>query len=116
MIFEFWMNTGDAGVVGEYTATSGQLRALLADLDGFIGVERYESCSEPGKFAAIGFFDDEAAVARWRNTSAHRRAQELGRSRFFTDYRIRMAEMIRDYGPNRRAEAPIDSRHHHEGA
>jgi heme-degrading monooxygenase HmoA len=113
MIFEFWLDT-DGGVVDEYGTTATELRELLVGLDGFEGVERFESCSEPGKFAALGFFRDEDAVGRWRNDPAHRRAQELGRTRFFTDYRLRMAEVMRDYGPDHRREAPLDSRRHHE--
>lgn len=112
MIFEYWMS--NHGVQDEYTATSAGLRCELAEFAGFRAVERFESCGEPGKFVAIGFFDDEAAVTRWRNHPTHRAAQELGRNRFFTDYRLRMAEVIRDYGPDQRASAPADSNRHHE--
>lgn len=115
MIFEYWMDGSDADLADDYNATSARLRELLAEVDGFAGVERFASCSEPDKFLTVGFFADEAAVARWRNDPAHRRAQELGRGRFFTDYRLRMARVIRDYGPARRSEAPLDSRQHHGG-
>lgn len=77
---------------------------------GFRGVERFESCATPGKFVAIGVFDDEDAVTRWRNRPEHRRVQGLGRARLFVDYRLRMAEVTRDYGPHNRKEAPNDSR------
>ena len=55
-------------------------------------------------------FDDEAAVAEWRNLPEHREAQTLGRDRFFRDCRLRLAEVTRDYGPSDRDEAPADSR------
>ena len=63
----------------DYRAMSSDLRILLTDIDGFRGVERFESSSEPGRFVAIGSFDDEDAVTRWRNDPLHRRAQRLGR-------------------------------------
>lgn len=113
MIFEFWMAPGDE-VLTHYSSTSAELRSLLADVDGFGGVERFESCSEPGKFVAIGFFDDEAAVEQWRNEPLHRSAQALGRNSYFADYRLRMADVVRDYGPDDRHDAPADSNHHHE--
>lgn len=116
MIFEFWMDPNDNDVFDVYAATSAELRTVLDEVDGFGGVERFESCSEPGKFVALGFFDDEGAVARWRNHPAHRRAQELGRNRYFTNYRLRMAELVRDYGPTDRVDAPVDSNAHHEGS
>jgi len=114
MIFEFWIRP-DQAVLADYTAMSSDLRILLAHIDGFRGVERFESSSEPGRFVAIGFFDDEDAVTRWRNDPLHRHAQRLGRSRFFSDYRLRMAHVVRDYGPNSRRTAPADSNQLQEG-
>ena len=35
--------------------------------------------------------------------------------RIFADYRLRVAQVLRDYGPNDRAQAPDDSRHVHGG-
>jgi len=115
MIFEYWMDPDNQLVNDEYSSTSATLRTVLADVVGFGGVERFESCSEPGKFVAIGFFDDEAAVTSWRNHPAHRRAQQLGRDRYFTDYRLRMADLVRDYGQSERAEAPAACNKPHEG-
>ena len=50
------------------------------------------------------------AAAAWCNTSAHRRAQALGRSQVFRRGRLRMAEAICDFGPDDREQAPADSR------
>ena len=113
MIFEYWFDPADETAYREYLAESGRLRELLPGLDGFCGIERYASEKEPRRFLAIGFFRDEAAVAAWRNTPAHRRAEALGRSRFFPGYRLRMAEVLRDYGPDDRDQAPADSRRAH---
>lgn len=113
MIFEFWFDPDDRATYEEYLAESAKLRELLPAVDGFEGIERFESVGEPGRFVAIGFFRDEDSVTAWRNTPQHRRAQALGRGRFFTGYRLRMAEVIRDYGPDDRTEAPADSRGFH---
>jgi heme-degrading monooxygenase HmoA len=114
MIFEFCFDPGDEAAYREYLEESARLRELLPGLDGFHGIERYRSDTDPARFVAIGWFRDEAAVAAWRNAPAHRRAQSLGRRRFFTDYRLRMAEVVRDYGPRDRAGAPADSRRAHD--
>jgi heme-degrading monooxygenase HmoA len=113
MIFEYRFDPDDEATFQDYLAESARLRELLPELDGFYGIERYASEAEPGKYLALGFFRDEEAVAAWRNTPAHRRAQALGRHRFFTTYRLRMAEVVRDYGPDERDEAPADSRRVH---
>src|SRR5262249_21710148 len=64
----------------------------------FISIERFESLYEPGKMLSLSFFRDEAAVNAWRNLEPHRHAQALGRAEIFSDYRLRIAGVIRDYG------------------
>jgi heme-degrading monooxygenase HmoA len=92
-----------------YLDLASQLKADLAEIDGFISVERFESLAEPGKVLSLSFFRDEAAVAVWRNRPGHRGAQALGRSGIFKDYRIRIAQVLRDYSLHDRDEAPRDS-------
>jgi heme-degrading monooxygenase HmoA len=62
----------------------------------------------------VSFFRDEAAVEAWRNVMEHRRGQAKGRERIFANYRIRIANVLRDYGMNDREQAPRDSRAIHE--
>ena len=93
-----------------YLDAAAKLRPLLATVDGFISIERFESLTQPGKILSLSFWRDEAAVAQWRQLEAHRRTQELGRNAYFADYRLRVAGVIRDYGKDERAQAPADSR------
>jgi len=76
-------------------------------------VERFESLAQPGKLLSLSFWRDEAAVARWRNDMRHRASQTEGRGGVFRDYRLRVAEVVRDYGMHERVEAPDDSREKH---
>jgi hypothetical protein len=87
MIFEFWFDPEAPHIFEEYLAN---------------------------KFVAIGFFENEAAVKRWRTAPEHRHVQLLGRNRLFTRYRLRMADVTRDYGTDDRRQAPRDSRAWHE--
>ena len=48
------------------------------------------------------------AIKAWRETLHHRQAQKKGRQSIFEDYRLRIAEVVRDYGMTERAEAPQD--------
>lgn len=93
-----------------YLETAAVLRQRLDAIDGFISIERFESLTRPGRILSLSFWRDEAAVAIWRTTEAHRQAQAAGRGGLFRDYRIRVAQVIRDYGPTNRGEAPADSR------
>lgn len=92
-----------------YLDTAAALRAELAAIDGFISVERYASLSRPERILSLSFWRDEDAVRRWRNLAAHRHAQSLGRQGMFRDYRLRVTEVVRDYGLRERAEVPADA-------
>ena len=97
----------------EYLATAAALTPLLEAIDGFVGVERFQSLTNPDKVLSLSFFRDEAAVEAWRNTTAHRSAQAAGRAGVFSDYRLRIAAVARDYGLHDRQQAPEDSRRAH---
>ncbi len=93
-----------------YLQAAAALRPLLEQVDGFISIERFESLSEPGRLLSLSFWRDEAAVARWRQMEAHRLTQQQGRAPIFSDYRLRVVAVVRDYGLKDRAQAPLDSR------
>jgi heme-degrading monooxygenase HmoA len=93
-----------------YLDAAAALRPLLADNDGFISVERFESLTTPGKILSLSFWRDEESVAKWRQLESHRGVQAAGRQSIFADYRLRVAQVVRDYGMNDRDEAPADSR------
>lgn len=110
VIFEVWPAKGEQA---HYLDLAAALRAELETMDGFISVERFESLTDPGKLLSLSFWRDEEAVRAWRNRPAHRRTQAKARGGVFSDYRLRIAEVARDYGMNDRAEAPHDSRAAH---
>ena len=101
------------GRLQDYLDAAERLRPLLLEVDGFVSIERFETLSEPGKVLSLSFWRDEAAVARWRRLEAHRAVQATGRAGVFADYRLRVAEVLRDYGLSDRAQAPADSRGAH---
>lgn len=97
----------------EYLDIAKNLLPQLQTLDGFISIERFESLYTPGKILSLSYWRDEKAVAQWRNTEEHRLGQEKGRDGVFSDYRLRVVSIIRDYGMFDRAQAPDDSKQHH---
>ena len=93
-----------------YLELAAELRPLLDSIPGFVSIERFQSLSDPGKLLSLSFWEDEAAVAAWRNTGQHRAAQAEARAGVFEDYRLRIAAVLRDYGRDDRLQAPEDSR------
>ena len=110
VIFEARVQEGQKDA---YLNAAAALRPLLADVEGFISIERFESLANPGKILSLSYWRDEDAVKQWRNVEAHRGIQEAGRKSIFADYHLRIAHVIRDYGMHDRAQAPTDSRQAH---
>ena len=77
------------------------------------GLKLHAPAYEPGKILSLSFFRDEAAVRAWRTTNEHRVAQVKGRGEIFSNYRLRVAGVIRDYGMLEREQVPSDSREVH---
>jgi heme-degrading monooxygenase HmoA len=101
------------GLTDAYLDLAAALRPELEQVDGFLSVERFRSLTDPDTLLSLSFFRDEAAVRAWRTLPSHRVAQEAGRRSIFGDYRLRIAQVVRDYGMTARSQAPDDSRQMH---
>jgi heme-degrading monooxygenase HmoA len=112
VIFEVWAKGEHRQA---YLDLAAELRPLLEKQDGFISIERFASLADPDKLMSVSFWRDEEAVAAWRRVEQHRAAQAQGRARLFENYRIRVAEVLRDYGMDaNREQVPADSREFHK--
>ncbi|MEC4087810.1 antibiotic biosynthesis monooxygenase [Pseudoalteromonas rubra] len=89
-----------------YLDIAADLKPSLQNIDGFISIERYQSLNDPERLLSLSFWRDEAAVLQWRMQEEHRAAQQQGRQRMFQHYRIRVAQVMRDYGSQDREQAP----------
>ena len=110
VIFEVFPAEGQTDA---YLDIAAGLREEVEAIEGFVSVERFRSITDPDKLLSLSFFEDEAALDRWRNLRKHRSAQAAGRPGVFADYRLRVAHVLRDYGLSDRAEAPADSKETH---
>jgi heme-degrading monooxygenase HmoA len=113
MIAVLFEATPHAGRRDAYFDMARTLLPLLDGIDGFISIERYQSLADPSRLLSLSFWRDEAAVAAWRNLAEHRGAQAAGRQDVFAAYRLRVAEVVRDYGMHDRSGVPADSRLRH---
>lgn len=102
------------GKIDEYLEIATHLKPILEKIDGFISIERFSSLAEEGKVLSLPFWKDEEAINEWRNQEVHRRAQEKGRGGVFSNYRLRVANVSRDYGRSEREQAPVDSKKVHD--
>lgn len=99
---------------GDYFDIAAKLRPELERINGFISVERFQSITNPAKVLSLSFWKDEESIQLWRNVEMHRHAQQAGRDFIFHDYRLRIANVVRDYSLKEREQAPSDSKNFHQ--
>lgn len=88
-----------------YLEIAQSLREEVEKIEGFISIERFSSLTSEGKLLSVSYWENEAAIEQWREQSNHQAAQQEGRQSLFSDYRIRVATVVRDYGIHDRAQA-----------
>ena len=81
----------------QYLEIASKLKEQLVKMDGFISIERFTSLVEEGKILSLSFWEDQNAIDNWKANIDHMSAQQKGRESLFEDYRIRVAEVVKDY-------------------
>lgn len=99
--------------IKEYLELAAALKDELSACAGLLSIERFQSLVDEGKLLSLSFWKDESSVEQWRNLMAHRSAQQKGKNELFSEYRIRVCSVMRDYTERLRAEAPPDSNKFH---
>jgi heme-degrading monooxygenase HmoA len=78
----------------DYEEWSKQMDRLVVTMPGYIGhASFFDAPSRKG--VTISYFQSMQRLDAWREVSEHRAAQTLGRSRFYEDYEIEVAEIVR---------------------
>ncbi|WP_462163023.1 antibiotic biosynthesis monooxygenase family protein [Pseudoalteromonas xiamenensis] len=95
VIFEVTLN---AEGMTRYFKMAQALKGALSQVDGFISVERFQSLSDADSFLSLSFWQSEAAILQWKTHFEHQLAQEKGKTELFSNYRIRVSNVLRDYG------------------
>lgn len=78
----------------EYPAVAERLRTLALNEFGCI---EFISSSESGCEIAISYWPTLEQIEAWENHPEHRQAQNLGRDRWYTSYRVQVVEVLREY-------------------
>jgi len=85
------------GLDATYAEVATHLHELVQHIDGFISVERFESIANPGKFVSVSYWRDEAAIKAWRADMEHQKGIVKGKRDIFAEYRIVIADIVKDY-------------------
>lgn len=78
----------------EYGAWVDRMNTEVAEIDGYLSHTSFrDQATREG--ITVAYFTDENAIRRWREFPDHLQAQTLGRERFYAEYRIDVAEIVR---------------------
>jgi heme-degrading monooxygenase HmoA len=91
VIFTSLRTEGDNGSA----RMSERMDELAAQQSGYLGLE----AARDGLGITVSYWADEDSARAWKQVAAHLVAQERGREVWYSDYRVRVAVVHRDYGP-----------------
>jgi heme-degrading monooxygenase HmoA len=79
-----------------YLGMAKMLRPELEKIDGFIDNTRYASLTRAGWLLSLSSWRDEKSLVRWRTATKHHKIQQAARDRVFSDYRLRIGQIVAD--------------------
>ena len=92
VIFTSTRTPGDNG----YAAMAETMDKLAAEQPGYLGLES----AREGVGITVSYWATENDAKAWKQIAAHLAAQQLGQDQWYSDYRVRVATVHRDYGPH----------------
>jgi heme-degrading monooxygenase HmoA len=93
--------------VHEYRPLASEMLDLARSMPGFRSFKSFTA--DDGERISIIEFDSLAQLDAWRDHPQHRRAQQLGRERFYSEYHLQVCGEIRAYSfeEGRRRECDV---------
>lgn len=91
VIFTSLRTDGDQG----YAAAAEAMAVMAAEQPGYLGVESVRD----GLGITVSYWRTPQDAAAWKQVAAHLLVQRTGQTTWYSDYRVRVATVDRDYGP-----------------
>jgi heme-degrading monooxygenase HmoA len=80
-----------------YDEMAERMESLAREQPGYLGFESARS----GLGIAVSYWATDEDARAWTQVVDHAEAQRLGRERWYASYRVRVASVEREYGPDR---------------
>jgi heme-degrading monooxygenase HmoA len=96
MVVTIFKHRMKPGVDQEYGADVSKLLAIAQKMPGFVSIKGYAAAD--GEQLILVEFETEQSLAAWREHPEHLIAQELGRSKYYSEYQIQICNTVREYG------------------
>ncbi|OQX36111.1 MAG: antibiotic biosynthesis monooxygenase [Oceanospirillales bacterium LUC14_002_19_P2] len=85
------LRTGDDN---GYDNIAVQMLELVQEQPGFLGIES----ARDGLGITVSYWQDLAAIRAWKANVEHQEAQHRGKQQWYSDYRVRICRVEREYG------------------
>lgn len=83
----------------QYLELAASLRPELDAMGGCLFIDRFSSLTRENVLLSYQIWQDEGAMTAWRVHGYHHEVQTIGREEVFSDYRIRIAQVIHEERP-----------------
>jgi heme-degrading monooxygenase HmoA len=83
----------------QYLGLAASLKPDLAAMGGCLFIDRFQSLTREDLLLSYQIWQDEGAMTAWRVHAYHHEVQKIGREEVFSDYRIRIAQVIHEARP-----------------
>ena len=82
------------GRIDQYLNLAASLKPELEAMGGCLFIDRFKSLKRDNLILSYQIWQDEGSMTAWRVQAHHHEVQTLGRDRVFSDYRIRVAQVV----------------------
>ena len=101
MISQFFEVQIKEGHSNRYLDLAAALKPALTAMGGCLFIDRFKSLTRQNLLLSYQIWQDEGAMTAWRVDAGHHKVQEIGREKVFSDYRIRIAQVIHEARPGK---------------
>ena len=77
-----------------YSVMSDKMVELASKQEGFLGIE--SARNEIG--ITVSYWQDLESISKWKNNMDHTVARNLGREKWYEEFKVRICKVERDYG------------------
>ena len=96
LLFEVQTRPGHAD---QYLNLAASLKPGLEAMGGCLFLDRFKSLTRENLLLSYQIWQDEGVMTAWRVDAHHHDVQETGREKVFSDYRIRVGQVIHEAKP-----------------
>jgi heme-degrading monooxygenase HmoA len=94
MIVTVFRSRLDPKQAENYAATAKVMAELVSEMPGLISYKAFEA--KDGERVTIVEFEDEASHNAWRDHPKHQKAMDLGKTKFYEEYKVQVCNLVRE--------------------